>query len=86
MKSILCKKPMISAISINLITITLYLYAINQKLTYFSILVILSGLLNRYIITNGINLTSHKKSIIFISCFFMIGVALIYASYVFYFK
>ena len=49
-------------------------------------LILLSGILNRNIINSGVNVTKHKKTIILLSCFIMMGVSLIYAAYTLYLK
>lgn len=82
MKSILYRNPVISALTINCMSMILFMYSISQRLTPLTISLILTGVLNRKILDNGVNLDKQKKSIISISFFISLGIAVMYIFYI----
>lgn len=78
MKSIIYKNPVILAVTINIITLILLIYAISEEILLFSMLPIFTGVLNRRIIDNGHNIDRRKKIIIFSS---FVLILLIYLAY-----
>lgn len=82
MKSILYRNPVTSAIAINFMTMILFIYSINQRITALTISLMVTGVVNRRILDNGINLNKQKKTIIFLSFFISIGIAMLYNVYI----
>lgn len=82
MKSLLFRNPVISAIAINFMAMILFMYSINQRITPLTISLLLTGVVNRRIIDNGINLNKQKKTIISLSFFITIGIIMIYVIYI----
>ncbi|HEY8805388.1 MAG TPA: hypothetical protein VIM42_09855 [Clostridium sp.] len=82
MKSIICNNPVMSAVTINIVTLILFIYAISSRAYGFTIFIILVGAVNRTIIDNGLNIDKHKRLIIFISFFLMITFFLAYSTYI----
>ncbi|MBL4935064.1 hypothetical protein JK636_04750 [Clostridium sp. YIM B02515] len=82
MKSILYRNPVISTIAINFMTMILFIYSINQRITALTISLMVTGVVNRRILDNGINLNKQKKTIIFLSFFISIGIAMLYNVYI----
>lgn len=81
MKGILYKNPVVSAIIINIASLTTYIYLIKDRNFIFTVFLILIGVINRKIIENGININKQKKTIIYISFFLMLALGLIYGLY-----
>jgi len=81
MKSIMYRNPVISAIFINLITMILLINSINQENLSFMFTLMLTGILNRNIIDNGINLNKQRKEVIYLSFFISIAIFFIYSTY-----
>jgi len=82
MKSLLYRNPLISTITINFITLILFVYSINQRITPLTILLMLTGVVNRKILDNGINLNKQKRTIMSLSFFTMVGLTIIYIFYI----
>ena len=78
---VIYKNPVISAISINIISLIMYIYSIIGRKTEFMIFLVLVGAINRRIIDNGNNINKKKKIIIYISFFLMIGIWLFFSFY-----
>lgn len=83
MKSIMYRNPVISAIFINLITMILLINSINQENFLFMFTLMLTGILNRNIIDNGINLNKQRKEVIYLSFFISIAIFFIYSTYLY---
>lgn len=83
MKSLLYRNPVISAIAINFITMILLIYSINQRITPLTISLALTGVVNKRILNNSININKQKRTIIFLSFFINIAVAIIYSTYIY---
>ena len=81
MKSIMYRNPVISAIFINLITMILFINSINQDNLSFMFTLMLTGILNKNIINNGINLNKQRKEVIYLSFFISIAIFFIYSTY-----
>jgi hypothetical protein len=60
MKSILYRSPVITAITINLLTALLFVYSLSERIIPLAISLMLIGVINRKIIDNGINLTNNS--------------------------
>lgn len=59
----------------------LLIYSINQEKFFLMYPLLLTGILNRKIIDNSINLNKQKKKVIYLSFFISIGIFFIYSTY-----
>ncbi|GFZ31637.1 hypothetical protein CSC2_21630 [Clostridium zeae] len=82
MKSILYKNPLISTITINILTMILYIYFINQRITSLYFTIAIPGIIVGRIRQNGYNLDSKKRLLIFLSFATSICVITIYGFYI----
>jgi hypothetical protein len=82
MKSLIYKKPLLSAVSLNIITLIIFIYSINNGETVPFMFSVLAGVFNRRIIDNGENINIKKKTIITISFFLMIIITFSYIIYI----
>lgn len=77
----LCKNPVILAITVNFITMILFIYSMNQRMFLSILPLMLTGVVNRRILDNGINLNKQKKTIIYLSLFIAMGLLFMYIRY-----
>lgn len=80
---ILYKNPVISAVSINIITLIVLIYSVNEEKSFISSLLPLIGILNRRIIDKGVNLNKKKKAIMITSFLIMLGIFIVYATWIY---
>jgi len=78
MKSIIYKNPVISAVVLNIITLIVFIYAINEKGYAFTMIIIAIAIVNTRIVDNGKNINKMRKAIIYMSFILM---SIIYISY-----
>jgi len=78
MKSIIYKNPVISAVALNIITLIVFIYAINEKGYAFTMIIIAIAIVNTRIVDNGKNINKMRKAIIYMSFILM---SIIYISY-----
>ena len=78
MKSIIYKNPVISAVVLNIITLIVFIYAINEKKYAFTMIIIAIAIVNTRIVDNGKNINKMRKAIIYMSFILM---SIIYISY-----
>ncbi|SUY45404.1 Uncharacterised protein [Clostridium putrefaciens] len=78
MKVVIYNNPVKSVISVNILSLIMYIYLIKQGNVVFILFLVLIGVVNRQIIDNGKNLNKKKKTIIYISFFLMLVIGLIY--------
>lgn len=81
MKSIIYRNPVISAILINIATLVLVIYSINESKLWLLAASMSVGVVNRRIIDNGEKVDKRKKMIIFASVFLMVFIYLGYSIY-----
>lgn len=81
MKSIIYKNPVVSAVIINIIALSIFIYSISKREYGYVMFVMMIGVVNRRIIDNGENLNKQKKTVIFISLFLMVIIFLGYSFY-----
>ena len=61
----------------------LLLYSINQKKFFLMYPLLLTGVINRKIIDNSINLNKQRKMVIYLSFLISMGIFLIYYTYLY---
>lgn len=83
MALLLCKNPLMQTITINFITMVLLVYSINQRITSLTISLALTRVLNKRILNNGININKQKRTIMLLSFFINVCVAIIYSTYIY---
>ena len=81
MKSIIYKNPVISAVALNIITLIVFIYAINEKGYAFTMIIIAIAIVNTRIVDNGKNINKMRKAII---CMSFVLMSIIYISYAMY--
>ena len=82
MKSIIYKNPVISAITINIVTLIIVIYGISIKQPLFTTLLFFVGIINRHILDNGQNVNKQKKSIVTISVIILVFIILAYSLHI----
>ena len=83
MNSLIYRNPVVSVVTINLMTIILTIYSINQRIDPLSMSLMLVGIVNKRIIDKGENIDKQKKTIIYISFFSMIVTNIAYTTYMY---
>ncbi|WP_291648329.1 hypothetical protein [Clostridium sp.] len=78
MKKILYKNPVMAAIIINLFTLFLLIYSINERISFLFMIPFFTGVLNRNIMDNGEYITNKNKIIIVSSFLLILAIYLIY--------
>jgi hypothetical protein len=81
MKSIIYRNPVISAVSINIVTLIIFIYSIRKREYWLVSGLMFVGVANRRIIDNGEKVDKKKRTIIFISFFLMVIIYLAYSIY-----